>query len=274
MKNKLTVKNYREITANASDYRVIGDSALIILGDSAELLKNTTCHFDSGIMDPPYDFKAQGGKNRFGNKTNSFEVMRRKGLDKGFDSNIIREIAKTADNMLVFHHNDQDYEITGLLTRPWEDNGAHESEPPLYDRFVKCQWRKTNPMPVANKHYVPETEPWIHAWRHGKTYPGGTLEEKLRVFDAPVGKSQYGHPTVKPLPLMRKLITNGSAPGAVVIDPFAGSGSTGVAALQLGRVFIGIERDPEYYAIAVQRLKEASGAIEAGDTFDNQIILI
>lgn len=70
-----------------------------------------------------------------------------------------------------------------------------------------------------------------------------------------------GHPTVKPLKLMSYLITLGSRSGDTVLDPFCGSGTTILAAKQLGRVGIGIEREPEYAEIAQARL----------DFEDNQI---
>ena len=62
------------------------------------------------------------------------------------------------------------------------------------------------------------------------------------------------HPTVKPIKLFCYLITMGSRPGDVVLDPFMGSGTTGVAAKMLGRNFIGIELDPEYVKIAEARI--------------------
>lgn len=65
------------------------------------------------------------------------------------------------------------------------------------------------------------------------------------------------HPTVKPLALMRYLITLVTPEGATVLDPFMGSGSTGVAAAQLFRRFIGIEKDASYYSIAQKRINEA-----------------
>lgn len=63
------------------------------------------------------------------------------------------------------------------------------------------------------------------------------------------------HPTVKPTKLMSYLITLGSRPGDVVLDPFVGSGTTCIAAKILNRNYIGIEREKEYYRIAVKRLK-------------------
>ncbi|MFA5634136.1 MAG: site-specific DNA-methyltransferase [Candidatus Dojkabacteria bacterium] len=63
------------------------------------------------------------------------------------------------------------------------------------------------------------------------------------------------HPTEKPVGLMELYISNSSQEGETVLDPFMGVGSTGVAALNLNRKFIGIEIDPEYYAKAEERLK-------------------
>lgn len=62
------------------------------------------------------------------------------------------------------------------------------------------------------------------------------------------------HPTEKPVPLMAEVVkwTDG-----VVLDMFMGSGTTGVAAIQLGRKFIGIERDPKYFDIACRRIEQA-----------------
>lgn len=68
------------------------------------------------------------------------------------------------------------------------------------------------------------------------------------------------HPTVKPLAVMRWLIRLCVPPGGVVLDPFAGSGSTGCAALAEGRRFIGIEREDGYVEIARRRLEHWAGA--------------
>jgi site-specific DNA-methyltransferase (adenine-specific) len=65
------------------------------------------------------------------------------------------------------------------------------------------------------------------------------------------------HETQKPVALMAHYIGNSSAPGQRVLDPFMGSGSTGVAAVELGREFIGIERDERYFEIACKRIEAA-----------------
>lgn len=66
------------------------------------------------------------------------------------------------------------------------------------------------------------------------------------------------HPNEKPESLLEKLVLLTSNEDDLVVDPFMGSGTTGVAALRLGRRFVGIEKDPKFFATAVARLREAA----------------
>jgi site-specific DNA-methyltransferase (adenine-specific) len=79
-------------------------------------------------------------------------------------------------------------------------------------------------------------------------------------YCAKASKSERGegniHPTVKPLALMKYLITLGLPPGGTVLDPFAGSGTTALACKELGRNYICIEKELEYYRIACNRLDQ------------------
>jgi len=75
--------------------------------------------------------------------------------------------------------------------------------------------------------------------------------------------AQNFHPTVKPIELMRRLIRLVSLPGHTIIDPFLGSGTTGVAAILEGRNFIGIEREPDYFNIAKTRIESALAEVNA-----------
>ena len=67
------------------------------------------------------------------------------------------------------------------------------------------------------------------------------------------------HPNEKPVDLLQQLIESVTVPGDVVLDPFMGVGSSGVAAANTGRSFIGVELEPEYFAVAEQRIAEAHG---------------
>ncbi|MBF9195093.1 DNA-methyltransferase [Microvirga terrestris] len=77
-----------------------------------------------------------------------------------------------------------------------------------------------------------------------------------------VSHTDREHQTQKPGDLMSDLIKVVAPKGGVVVDPFMGSGSTGVAAVRLGRKFIGIERDPAYFEIACRRMEEAQSQLD------------
>lgn len=71
-----------------------------------------------------------------------------------------------------------------------------------------------------------------------------------------VGNAALLHPNEKPVALLEKLIEATTEPGALILDPFAGSGSTLAAAAKTGRQYIGIELDPKYSQIAADRAAE------------------
>jgi hypothetical protein len=99
-------------------------------------------------------------------------------------------------------------------------------------------------------------------------WPGDTGGTPARFFYcAKASKRERGqgnsHPCVKPLALLSWLVKLICPPGGVVLDPFMGSASTGVACLQNGRKFIGMELDEGYFKIAQRRIREAEAAREA-----------
>ncbi len=71
-------------------------------------------------------------------------------------------------------------------------------------------------------------------------------------------KSEGRHPTQKPLALLERVIGSSTQEDALVLDPFNGSGTTGVAALKMGRRYVGIDVDPAYLALSDRRLKRAT----------------
>jgi DNA modification methylase len=85
------------------------------------------------------------------------------------------------------------------------------------------------------------------AWRN--------MKDLIDVPVVPDPKNQ--HPTPKPLKVMRYLVSHGTKEANTILDPFMGSGTTGVACVELGRNFIGVEIDPAYHAIATRRIAAA-----------------
>lgn len=93
-------------------------------------------------------------------------------------------------------------------------------------------------------------------WNHnGKNCPrSNVIHADSYRFGQP---GKVDHPTQKPLECVEPLIVASSPQGGVVLDPFMGSGTTGVACIQTGRQFIGIEKEPKYFEIACRRIEQA-----------------
>lgn len=126
-------------------------------------------------------------------------------------------------------------------------------------------WIKPDSMPRFNGQGAARGfECIVSAWC-GKGYRSWNGGGKRGVFEYPCnGDRPGGHPTEKPVALMAELISLYTKPGQMILDPFMGSGTTGVAAVKLGRKFTGIEMDPAFYAVAKRRITEA---LEQPDMF-------
>jgi site-specific DNA-methyltransferase (adenine-specific) len=122
----------------------------------------------------------------------------------------------------------------------------------------------------GNYYILPPTRGWL-SWFKPDAPPSMANFElawtnqnrNARQFSASIGATnaeRVGHPTQKPLSLMRWCIEQAGRPG-LTLDPFMGSGTTGVAAVGMGLSFIGIERERKYFEIACRRLEEAQKQI-------------
>ena len=99
-----------------------------------------------------------------------------------------------------------------------------------------------------------DAEMWFTTWPSG---PTRVFRYMWRGFQRPVGaETGHLHPTQKPLSLMRHILNDARTPAGVVLDPFAGSGSTLRAAKDLGRQAIGIELEEQYCEVIVDRLSQ------------------
>lgn len=113
--------------------------------------------------------------------------------------------------------------------------------------------------------YLPPSMGWLF-WDKGQRIAQSdgelaftNMQKALRVFTlnrASIAQDGAVHPTQKPLALMKWCIDQAGSPDTI-LDPFMGSGTTGVAAIQMGRKFIGIEREPKYFEIACRRIEQA-----------------
>lgn len=124
-------------------------------------------------------------------------------------------------------------------------------------------WHKKNPMPRnMNLHFVNSTEAWIYFTYKTKTGTfnnnGECLHDFIETSVTPLGERKYGkHPTQKPEALIQYFVEILSNSDEWVLDPFMGSGTTGVVAKRTGRHFVGIELDKAYFDMAKERIREA-----------------
>lgn len=121
------------------------------------------------------------------------------------------------------------------------------------DYVRTCAWVKPDSTPqMTGDRPASAFESIVLAHPKGKKrWNGGGKRNVYTHMRTPGGSP---HPTTKPLPLMLELLADFTDPSDLILDPFAGSGTTGVAALQLGRRFVGWEMNADYHAIATRRL--------------------
>lgn len=132
-------------------------------------------------------------------------------------------------------------------------------------------WCKTNPIPTTNNLWLSDVEYCIYVRDEGIKLNDG-YELKSKWYISPINKKdkdKYNHPTIKPLELVKRHILHTTQKNDIILDCFSGSGTTCVAAKELGRQFIGIEIDPEYHKISIDRL---NGILANGQiSFDTDI---
>lgn len=121
--------------------------------------------------------------------------------------------------------------------------------------FHAIVWDKKNP--GLGWRYRRRYEFVMVAHRQGAKLAWNDAEEAISNIICEAPPQKRCHPNEKPLKLMGLFVKKHSLPGDLVLDPFMGSGSTGVAAIQLGRRFIGIELSPRWFDVACRRMEAA-----------------
>lgn len=114
------------------------------------------------------------------------------------------------------------------------------------------------------------THSGVYGAQRETSYGGSTLRypRSVQRFDIVNNDDpQKTHPNQKPVPWLEYLLRTHSADGATILDATMGSGSTGVACVNTGRRFVGIERDPKFFAIAQKRLADAQAPAQREDLF-------
>ena len=223
-------------------------------GDCLAIMKDIPDKsIDLIVTDPPYDVSVTGGGgtiNKVKKLNKSLEDLVEANITNGYDIEILGE------------------EFMRVMKEPNIYLWCNKIQIPEYFKFYvdkhKCKfdiicWHKTNALPTYSNKYLSDTEYLLYFRKgKGKCFPK-SYEDAKTYYIAPINhkdKEKYKHPTIKPLDITGKLIRNSSNENDVVLDPFMGSGTTGVACKELHRNFIGIELDKKYFEIAKKRIEE------------------
>lgn len=217
----------------------------LLHGDCLELMKNIPDgSVDLVVTDPPYKIETNGaGMYKQADKRYVKELNTMK---DGFSNEVLDELCRVMKRINIYVFCSQKQII------------------PLLDYFVKgrkcnwniISWHKTNPVPACGNKYLTDTE-FVLFFREKGVKIGGSFETKFTYYVTPLNtkdKKLYGHPTVKPLKIINNFVLNSSNEGDTVLDPFMGSGSTGVACVNAGRNYIGMELDAGYFETAKSRI--------------------
>lgn len=237
-----------------------GVSARLIQGDAQMLLADRAAVPDGAVSliltDPPYLISrttgfAQGGDGRFAISMD-FGAWDREGgftlptLDAilGAFSRVLRP----GGAVIVFFDQWKLAALSGMLER----HG--------FEAVALIEWVKTNPPPInAGRAFMSNArEVALAALKPHRPHERGPVFHGTNftcVFPCGLARARKPrHPTMKPVPLFEEFIAIHTDPGDLVLDCFAGSATTAVAALRLGRHFVGCEREAEYFALARDRL--------------------
>jgi DNA modification methylase len=232
---------------------------MIINGDCFEELKK----LDSGsvdliIIDPPYNISRNSNFKIYSEGASKELVTKYAGIsidfgdwdkqDLNWDSLFYEyyRILKKSGTIVIF------YDI-------WKSNEIKESaELNKFKQPRVGMWMKTNPVPINSKlNYLSNaTEFFFTFVKVNKPTFNSVYDNGLYHYPICHGKERYEHPTQKPLSLITELIKKHSNPGDLVLDCFAGTGTTGHACSLIDRKFILIEKEQKYFNIIEERLNK------------------
>lgn len=213
-------------------------------GDCLELMKDIPDQSINLVLtDPPYNIA----------RSNNFNTMGRAGLDFGaWDKNAdifsyIKECSRILNkngSLIIFN--------------AWANLGDIAKFAESYKFVTKDMLRleKSNPMPRnRDRRYITDYECAIWFTMPNAKWTFNRQDDNYQRPKFVCSIDRGLHPTQKPLKLMEDIIKIHSNPSDIIVDCFAGSGTTLIAAKNLNRQFIGIEKEKEYYDIAVRRLQ-------------------
>ena len=211
---------------------VIIGNATLYLGDCRDILP-LIGKVDSLITDPPYGIGERSGTISIERNRNDYETY----IDSR--ENLVEQVIPAINLALSVS-------VRGLIT-PGGKCAFLYPEPTdigMIYQPAACgmtHWGRTTCQPILF---------------YGKDPLSGKTIKPIH-YQLTEASDKNDHPCPKPTGFMKWCVDRASLAGETILDPFMGSGTTGVAAVQMGRKFIGIEREPKYFEIACRRIEDA-----------------
>ena len=217
----------------------------IYLGDSYTLIKNIPDKsVDLVYIDIPYEMQSGGkGGGAFGDRIHNLIRKDMNNIIHGIDYKIFDELKRVMKKVNIFIWCNKQ-QIIDIITN-FKD----------YSMEI-IVWAKDNPTPFTNNVWLSDLEYCFYFRETGVKLNDG-YEIKSKFYKSPINKSDkdlYGHPTIKPLDLVKRHILHTTQENDIVLDTFLGSGTTAVACKETNRSYIGFEINKSYYKIATDRL--------------------
>lgn len=232
--------------------RVIIGRATLYLGDCLEIMPGIEqVDVDHVICDPPYEASLHAAKSHLSklrkDKGPELKEINFDAVD-GIRAPFVEAVVGLQPDWFIAFCT-----VEGVYLWAEEINAS----PLKYKRA--CIWVKPDSTPQLNGQGPAQgAECFVTAWGgagHARWNAGGKRGVYKHLVNNP--ERHGAHPTEKPRRLMSEIVADFTLPEQTILDPFMGSGTTGVAAVMAGRNFIGIEQDADYFDIACHRLDQA-----------------
>lgn len=242
----------------------------IIMGDSRDVIKRIPDNsIDFILTDPPYNLGQHStgniplpGRSAMNNDVAEWDMVDFNPEEWAED--FIR-ILKPTGNLFIF----TSYNQIGR----WYNCLDHR-----FDTSNFMVWHKTNPAPkIFKAGFLNSCEMVFTCWNKKHTWNFSTQKDMHNFIESPICMrperlSDPKHPTQKPVSILKRMIEIATNAGDIVFDPFMGVGSTGVAAIELQRRFIGIELDSKYFYAAKNRIDNIVNRQVKTKISDNMIV--
>ncbi len=230
----IEIGEHRLLCADSTDSDQV---AKLMNGDKADMV----------FTDPPYGVNYEGGHNE----------KKRKGINndtlQGNDlSNLFKDSINTASLFSQDYSPFYIWYASGKSTETFI--GLNETD--IEVRAIICWYKVNSGLGAFMSQYIPNYEPCIYGHKKGKSIKWYGRTDEKTVWELPNDNKNKLHPTQKPIPLAERSIKNSSKTKDIIYDCFIGGGTTMVAAHQLNRKCYGMELDPKYCQVIIDRMKK------------------